>query len=171
MEHKKLQKRDFYFGACLFSFLKNNTDTTPSIIEKLEQTTQIVKMTTNTSDDFYIFMKYTKDSKSTNIKAKSWTFHLSDKDKELIENYHNLQCPVYLFFICGYLNNNNTPTGEVAIYRYKDYSKIKEKTSITINLKNSKDRFFNLHISKSNNDTIGSKRTNIDKKITEIIIR
>ncbi|MCI8409268.1 MAG: hypothetical protein HFJ09_08385 [Lachnospiraceae bacterium] len=164
----KIQQRDFYLGACLFSFLNHNLDTTPSLIEKTDETTQIVKMTTNTSNDFYIFMKYTKDCKSTNIIHKSWAFPLTEKDKNIIEKYHNLQCPVYLFFICCETELKN---GEIAIYRYEDYLKIKNKSSITINIKKSSDHYFNLHVSKSRDKIIRSKRTNIAKKISNIEIK
>lgn len=172
MAKYELQQRDFYLGACLFSFFKHNSDTTPSIIEKTDKYTQIVKMTTNTSNDFYVFMKYSQNPKDTNIVYKSWTFSLTENDKKSLEKYHSLQCPVYLFFICADSDTIESDNlGEIAIYKYEDYLFIKDKSSITINIKKSSDRFFNLHISKSNEKVIRSRRTNIEKKINNIDIK
>lgn len=166
------QQRDFYLGACLFSFLKHNNDTTPSLIEKTDKYTQVIKMTTNTSNDFYIFMKYSQNPKETSITYKSWSFSLSSKDKSVIEKYHNLQNSVYLFFICADSDTIDSDNlGEIAIYRYEDYLLFKDKSSITINIKKSSYRFFNLHISKSNEKIIRSRRTNIEKKINNIDIK
>ena len=117
-------------------------------------------MTTNTSNDFYVFMKYSQNPKDTNIVYKSWTFSLTENDKKSLEKYHSLQCPVYLFFICADSDTIESDNlGEIAIYRYEDYLFIKDKSSITINIKKSSDRFFNLHISKSNEKVIRSRRT------------
>lgn len=85
MGNYRIQTQDFYFGACMFSFFKHNSDTTPSIIESTDEI-QVIKMTTNTSEDFYIIMKYTKNCQNRKTIYKSWTFPITDKDREMIKN-------------------------------------------------------------------------------------
>ena len=100
MGNYKIQMQDFYFGACMFSFFKHNSDTTPSIIESTDET-QVIKMTTNTSKDFYIIMKYTKNCQNRKTIYKSWTFPITDKDREMISKYHHICENIYFFFVCG----------------------------------------------------------------------
>lgn len=188
------QLRDFYFGACMFSFFKHNQDTTPSIIENMDDI-EVIKMTTNTSDDFYIIMKYTK-SGTTNVDGSiSWTFPLSDKNRQMIEKYHSICDNVYIFFICGETSYSKAPnniyeaynldkdksnlyieeikSGQVAIYRYCDYIKVKDKKTLTIKHLMSKKRYeqsFSLILSKAGSACIKSRCNNIKKKITDIEI-
>lgn len=177
-----LQMRDFYFGACMFSFFKHNQDTTPSLIENMEDI-QVIKMTTNTSDDFYIIMKYTKNSKSRKTIYKSWTFPITNKDRDMIEKYYSICENIYLFFVCGEVSYTKAPkninndrlyieevkSGRIAIYRYCDYLKVKDKDCITINIYNPREHSFSLFIDSKDN-VIKSKCNNIEKKISDIII-
>lgn len=163
----KIQQRDFYFGAALSMFFKHNKDTRPSIIEAIENSSQIMKMTTNTSDDFYVFMKYTADKKLLrNDKKKSWTFPLTEKDKTIIAKYHSDKVPLYLFFICGY--NEEYKTGEIAVLTYDEYEKINHKQSVTITIAKSGDKHFNVHIGKAQEQTFPVATNRIEKKITDI---
>ena len=98
-QKNRIQTQDFYFGACMFSFFKHNSDTTPSIIESTDEI-QVIKMTTNTSEDFYIIMKYTKNCQNRKTIYKSWTFPITDKDREMIKKYHDI-CENIYFFLFG----------------------------------------------------------------------
>lgn len=162
----KIQQRDFYFGAALSMFFKHNQDTKPSIIEAIEDCAQIIKMTTNTSNDFYIFMKYTtKQRLLENKEKKSWLFQISQKDKEKIEKYNTNDTPIYLFFICGY--NEDYKTGEIVVLTYNEYCKISHKSSVTVNKKNNS-KHFNIHIGKAEKDSFPVPTNRIEEKITEI---
>lgn len=186
------QLRDFYFGACMFSFFKHNSDTTPSIIENMDDI-EVIKMTTNTSEDFYIIMKYTKSGTINVDGSKSWSFSLSDKNRQVIEKYHYICDNIYLFFICGDVSYPKAPkkmykeyninvdksklyieeikSGQVAIYRYCDYIKVKDKKTLTIKhcIANKQyEQSFRLMLSKS--DYIKSRCNNITRKITDIRI-
>ncbi len=163
----KIQQRDFYFGSALSMFFKHNQDTRPSIIEPIEDCSQIIKMSTNTTKDFYIFMKYTTKQKSLENKNKrSWTFGLSSKDKKIINKYYSEDTPLYLFFICGY--NEECKNGEIAILTYNEYNEIKHKSSVTINIKKPRDKHFNVHKGKAEKDTFSIPTNRIEKKITDI---
>lgn len=162
----KIQQRDFYFGAALSMFFKHNQDTKPSIIETIEDSSQIIRMTTNSGDDFYIFMKYTAKQKHLeNNKKKSWTFQLSKKDKDIITKYHSDNVPLYLFLICGY--NEEYKTGEIVIITYEEFSKIKHKSSVTVNKYLNK-QHFDIHEGKADANTFPVYTNRIEKKITEI---
>ena len=183
MGNYRIQTQDFYFGACMFSFFKHNSDTTPSIIESTDEI-QVIKMTTNTSEDFYIIMKYTKNCQNRKTIYKSWTFPITDKDREMIKKYHDICENIYFFFVCGESSISGKPkklengdfyveeikTGEIAIYHYCDYLKVKNKTNITINIYKSREHYFSLHTEKSRDNIIKSKRNNIEKKISDIVI-
>ena len=163
----KIQQRDFYFGAALSMFFKHNQDTKPSIIEAIENSSQIMKMTTNTSDDFYVFMKYTADKKLLkNDEKKSWSFPLTEKDKSIIAKYHSVGIPIYLFFICGY--NEEYKTGEIAVLTYEEYEHIKHKSSLTITITKPGDKHFNVHIGKAQDQTFPVATNRIGKRITDI---
>lgn len=44
----------FLLWSCLSMFFKHNEDTKPSIIEPIGDSSQIIKIATNTTNDFYI---------------------------------------------------------------------------------------------------------------------
>lgn len=158
----RFQQRDFYFGAALSMFLRYNSDSRPTLFENIDKTTRLIKMTTSTSDDFYVFMKYTIRQKNCVHKYTSWNFQFSEKDKEVIQTFNSPNTPLYIFFICGIDGN----TGEVAILKYDEYLLIEHKTSVTINKENKCDKHFNIHYAKSKKDTLPLATNRITKKIT-----
>ena len=102
----------------------------------------------------------------------------------MIKNYHDICENIYFFFVCGESSISGKPkklengdfyveeikSGEIAIYRYCDYLKVKNKTNITINIYKSREHYFSLHTEKSRDNIIKSKRNNIEKKISDIVI-
>ena len=158
----KIQQRDFYFGAALSMFLKHNIDSRPSMIEETkDSSTQILKMCTDTSRDFYIYMKYTTDCRLTKTEDLiSWSFNFSSSDKSLIDSKIAENIPVYMFLICGIQSENS---GEIAVLTPKEYQLIKHRNSITINLKGKRPQTFAVHIGKSRSDVIRVPRNSIMK--------
>ena len=112
-------------------------------------------------------MKYTADKKLLkNADKKSWTFPLTEKDKLIISQYHKVGLPVYVFFICGY--NEEYKTGEIAVLTYEEYEKIRHKSSVTITKTKPRDKHFNVHIGKAQEQTISISTNRIEKRITDI---
>lgn len=160
----KLQQRDFYFGAALSQFFRYNNDAKPSLIESIDNNTQIIKMLTDTSKEFYVFMKYTASAKLTkNEQLTSWAFQLSEKDKKTIQECLDNQENIYIFLICGL--NSDCKGGEVAIIKPDEYREISHKNSITINQKGTRPKVFNLHKGKAQSETFPIARNRIEKKL------
>jgi len=146
----KFKERDLYLGAALSLFLRYNTDAKPSMIERIDDKAQLIKMLTDTSDEFFVFMKYTTDCRYTADGLISWQFALSPKDKNIIQNCIDSNHPVFIFFICGL--NQDTKTGEIAIVTTDEYNDIKHKSSVTIKLKGKRPHYFDIHIGKAQDD-------------------
>lgn len=109
-------------------------------------------------------MKYTtKQRRLENEYKRSWTFQLSTKDKDIIEQYNSELTPLYLFFICGY--DEECKVGEIAILTHKEYENIKHKSSVTINIKKPRDKHFNIHIGKAEKDTFQIPTNRIEKRL------
>jgi len=153
----KFQQCHFYFGAAFSLFLKHNLDARPSLIGDVDKKTQFIRLCTDHSNDFCIYMKYTSDYKPTKKEAlTSWTIPLTSKDKSIIENQ---SAPVFLFFICGYEKEG---TGEIVVVTPEDYEKIKNQNSVTINMIGKRPQEFLIHTGKAQSDTFKVKRNAIE---------
>ena len=157
----KLKERDFYLGAALSSFLRYNFDTKPSMIERVDDKTQWIKMLTNSSQEFNIFMKYTTKSVYENENQISWQFALNPKDKTVIQQCIDSGLNTYIFFVCGL---KKPLSGEIAIMSIQEYNTIKHKSNLTIKLKGARPHVFTIHIGKANADTFSIDRNRIEKK-------
>lgn len=173
MQNLKLQQRDFYIGAVLSCFFVNNLDSKPSLIENIDNSSQLWRMTTNNSRDFFAYIKYTTDKlpdpkKSTNIR---WQFSLTDKDKQCIEKKATLEnLPVVLFFLCGM---KDLIDSEICVVRYEEYLQVQDKSTITIKKvyekPNSHPRNFFLHIGKKQSEVLPIKRNRIEQNIETLL--
>ena len=163
----KYQQRDFYFGAALSLLFRYNNDSRPSLIESIDNTTQVMRMQTDTSKEFYVYMKYTTSCKYTKKEnLNSWSFQISEKDKTAIKEIKDSGFPLYLFFICGM--DEEMKTGEIAIITGSEYDKISHKNSLTINTLGLKPRNFDIHYGKAHMDTFPVERNRIENKLTDL---
>lgn len=128
----KIQQRDFYFGAGLSMFFKHNKDSRPTLLESVDKKSKLFSMTTDTSEEFYVYMKYTeKEQPSKGENSHKWHFPLTSTEKNILDECINSKLKVYIILICG---SAPLKTGEIAILSQKEYEKIKNKTSITVKL-------------------------------------
>lgn len=161
----KIQLRDYYFGAALSMFFKHNKDSRPSMIESSKNNSQLYKMTTDTSEDFFIYMKYTEqEAPSQNPEYHVWQFPLSEKDKSIIDNCIVSGLKTYLILICGQDSLNG---GTIAILTQDEYSRITHKTCIRIRTQGQKPKKFYIVDRKSTN-TFSIDINRIEKRITDI---
>lgn len=130
-------QKDFYIGVALYSLLKHNRDAKPTLIEPFEDAAHFL-ITTNTSRDFHVYIKYTKDSRDEN--GRSWRVQLSDKDKQIIDGIAANKQPVCIFFVLG----NDFKSCEIAVFYLCDYRSIKHKTGVSIKLQGDKPRMFDI---------------------------
>lgn len=160
----KIQQRDFYFGAALSMFFKHNKDSKPSLLESICETSQLFKMTTDTSDDFYIYMKYTENEQSPiKLENHTWRFNLTKKDKEIIEKCAESGLRTFIILICG---KGSFKTGEIAVLTLKEYNQIKHKTGFLIRLEGIKPKEFDIY---DKNTPFSIKTNRIEQRFTDIV--
>lgn len=127
----RIQKRDYFFGAALSMLLTKNRDAKPSLLECTEASCQYV-LSTDTSEDCYIYMKYSTSKESNEQMPKdTWQFSISDKDKARINACIQSGKHTLLIFICG----NETLSdgdGEVAVLTQNEYVQLAHKSAIRI---------------------------------------
>lgn len=158
----KILKRDYYFGAALSIFLSKNEDSRPSLVECSENSCQY-RMITDTSEDFYLYMKYA--SKGT-IKAgeQIWQFNLSSTDKDRIENCASSGLKTYVVLICG---SNEYSDGEIAVLTHKEYLQLSHKTGIRIKLQGKSPKKY-IIVDKQSDKSFAVDRNRFDGKLTDI---
>ncbi|HBC31601.1 MAG TPA: hypothetical protein DC024_10220 [Clostridiales bacterium] len=162
------QQGDYYFGAALSLFLKHNLDSRPSLISDTDKKSQLIKLCTDQSNDFYIYMKFRSDynPKTDSSDLTSWTFPLYEKDKQRIEKIINDGIPIFIFLICGYQNEE---TGEIAVLCKQDYDQIKNQDSVTLNLRGDRPKKFLIHTGRAQNKTFKIDRNRIQKNFQAMI--
>lgn len=134
----KLHQYDFYYGAILNTILSQNPDACPTLLEVGEKRS-VYKITTNSSEkDIIIFCKYAMIKDNKKDKYKSWTFGLSDSEKECIDKYHDNNYPVLIFFLCM---EQNLYHSEIVICTYDEFAYVNYKKCITIGKEKNKKNF------------------------------
>lgn len=162
------QQRDFYFGAALSLFFKHNLDSRPSLISDTDKTSQLIKLCTDRSDEFYIYMKFRSDynPKDELSNLTSWTFPMYEKDKLTINKIIKDGVPIFIFLICGYQNEE---TGEIAVLCQQDYDKVKSQNSITLNLRGDRPKKFHIHTGRAKSETFPIDRNRIQQNFQTMI--
>lgn len=128
----RINKQDYYFGAALSRLLSRNNDSRPSLIERPDDgKSRTYNMITNTSDDFYIYMKYCSQETNRCSGARTWQFTFNDADREHIADCVSSGEKTYIVLICGTKDLND---GEVVILTQNEYAAISHKKSVTIRL-------------------------------------
>ncbi len=158
----KVQKRDFYFGAALSLFLSKNNDSRPSLVECSETSCQY-RMITDTSEDFYLYMKYCSHG-STKQNEKAWQFTLTDTDKERINNCIRSGLKTYIILICG---SDNLSEGEIVVLTQSEFMTIAHKTGIRIKLSGKSPKKYVVADRQSSN-VLTVDRNRFDTKLTDI---
>lgn len=167
----KLQLQDFYFGLAISSLFKYNKDASPSLIDQVNDVGQLWRISTNTSDDFQVYIKYTTKERNTkNPLLTSWGFPLTEKEKERINIALQSPEPLFILLVCGLKGFNDS---EIAVLTTRDYKKITHRKSISISVKKdsdtSKPRNFNIQLSKKASDFFPVERNRIEKKLTSLL--
>ena len=161
----KLHQYDFYYGAILNAILSKNPDACPTLLE-IGEKRSVYKITTNSSEkDIIIFCKYAmiKDNKSD--KYKSWTFGLSDTEKECIAKYHDNNYPVLIFFLCM---EQNLYYSEIAICTYDELENVIYKKCITIGKEKNKKNFLLFRDTKERKNAKQIKSNRVEMNLNDI---
>lgn len=151
-------QRDFYIGVALYAILKSNRDARPSLIEPWENAARFV-ITTNTSIDFEIYIKYTKSKRNNAY----WGFTLSDKDKSIIDHMRANSDQAFIFFVLG----EGFSGCEIAVLTMDEYKQIAHKDSLTIRLSGSRTKKYDIMDGK-NNVMLRVNRNRIEKQLGHI---
>lgn len=159
----KVQQRDFYYGAALSLFFSRNADSKPSLIESSDKSCTY-KMSTDTSQDFYVYMKYTSKEISINIEERVWQFSLTEADKKRISECINSNCKTYIILICGYEKFNG---GEIVVLTQQEYYNLSHKTGIRVKLIGKSPKKF-LIVDRDTDKKLLINRNRFDSKLTDI---
>lgn len=155
----KIQKRDYYYGAALSLLLSKNKDALPSLIECSDSCCQYL-MITDTSKDFYLYMKYT----SNEVDKRTWQFTMTDTDKERINSCIQSGLKTYIVFICG---SDDLSNGEIAILTQNEYAKLAHKSAIRIKLQGISPKKFTI-ADRTTSKGRSVDRNRFDNRITDI---
>ncbi len=159
----KLQQRDYYYGAALSLFFSRNADSKPSLIESSDKAC-IYRMSTDTSHDFFIYMKYTSKEISSAKDERVWQFSLTETDKKKITDCINSNLRTYILLICG---SNKLNAGEIAVLTDDEFKTISYKTGIRIKLQGKSPKKFTV-IDRYSGDDLLIDRNRLNSKITNI---
>ncbi len=167
----KLQLQDFYFGVAISALFKYNQDASPSLIDQVDDLGQLWNIATNTSDDFQVYIKYTAKKVSVkNPNQTSWSFNLSDKEKDRIAIALQKPEPLFIILVCGLKGFNNS---EIAVLTSDDYQKISDRTTIYLSVRKdtekSRPRNFDIQLGRKRSDCFPIERNRIEKKLTDLI--
>jgi hypothetical protein len=127
----KIKVSDFYYGAVLSMLLSNGVK--PVLLES-DENRQVYDLATD-NGECRLFMKYRRDKQDTKTQDySSWTFVLTDSDKEEITGYIQEGFNLIVALVCGVAD---LAESEVAVL---DRDQIQElimldKNSITISRK------------------------------------
>lgn len=155
----KVQKRDYFFGAALSLFLSKNDDSCPSLVECSETSCQYC-MITDTSEDFYLYMKYT----SNEVDKRTWQFSMTDTDKERINGCIQSGLKTYIIFICG---SDDLSNGEIVVLTQNEYAKLTHKSSIRIKLQGKSPKKYTI-VDRASSEIRSVDRNRFDYRITDI---
>lgn len=158
----KIQKRDYFFGAALSLFLSKNNDACPSLVECSESSCQY-RMITDTSEDFYLYMKYTSHGELKGDE-RIWQFSLTDTDKDRIDCCIKSGFKTYIIMICG---NDDLSDGEIAVLTQNEYATIAHKTGIRIKLQGKSPKKY-LIADRKLTKTLAVDRNRFDYRLTDI---
>lgn len=158
----KIQKRDYYFGAALSLLLSKNNDARPSLVECSETACQY-RITTDTSQDFYLYMKYTSSGISKQ-EERTWQFSLTDTDKERINSCIQIGLKTFVVLICG---GENLADGEIAVLTQNEYLTLAHKTGIRIKLQGKSPKKY-IVADRRSSKVLAIDRNRFDYRITDI---
>ncbi len=158
----KMQKRDYYFGAALSLFLSKNTDSCPSLVECSETSCQY-RMITDTSEDFFLYMKYCSHSKAGQDE-RAWQFSLSDTDKDRINDCIRSGLKTYIILICG---EESLCDGEIAVLTQKEYLTMAHKKAIRVKLQGKSPKKY-IVADRQSSRVLLPDRNRFDSKLTDI---
>lgn len=159
----KIQQRDYYYGAALSLFLSKNIDSKPSLIESNDKAC-IYKMTTDTSEDFFVYMKYTGKEILITNDERIWQFSLTETDKNKINECIATATKTYIILICGCEQLNE---GEVAVLTQKEYCVISHKTGIRVKLVGKSPKRF-IIVDRDSDKSLFIERNRFDNRLTDI---
>lgn len=158
----KVLKRDFYFGAALSLFLSKNNDSRPSLVECSETSCQY-RMITDTSEDFYLYMKYTSHG-TVRGDERAWQFTLSNTDKDRINSCIKSGLKTYIILICG---EESFCDGEIAVLTQKEYLTMAHKTAIRVKLQGKSPKKY-IVADRQSNKVLLPDRNRFDNRLTDI---
>jgi hypothetical protein len=127
----KIKVSDFYYGAVLSMLLSNGVK--PVLLES-DENRQVYDLATD-NGECRLFMKYRRDKQDTKTQDySSWTFVLTDSDKEEITGYIQEGFNLIVALVCGVAD---LAESEVAVLDRDQIQKLimLDKNSITISRK------------------------------------
>lgn len=151
----KFNQRDFMIGAALFALLQHNADAKPSLLETTDCSAYF-KVTTNTTDDFGIYIKFSKSP----VREGTWQINLTATDKKRISDMY-IELPTsYILIVLG----EEYKTGDVMVLQKSEYEKIAHKSSFTVKF-SSPVRPKEFHIPVGAGTALKIKRNRIEKRL------
>lgn len=163
-----INKKGLYIGLVLYTFFKHNNNVRPSIVELPQDDLSCFEMTPSVGDSFYLFIKYRGSPayKSTDG-SLTWTFSLTDYEKEQLDKYRNTGKKVFLCIFC--YNKDKLSLSNFAMLTHKEYSQLKDQSSITIKLQKTKKHFErSLQLFKDRKPLFYIPRNRIEKDLLSI---
>ena len=131
----KITKQDYRFGAALSVLLSKNGDSRPSLLEHDSNSRQY-RMSTNTSEDFGVYMKYCgHESKTAKPGEQVWSFSITDSDKDRVAKCAASKLNTYILLICGTANCSD---GEIIVLTQNEFSTVSHKSAIRVKLTDKK---------------------------------
>ena len=132
----KLKKNHFYYGAILDALFQYNPDASPVLMTH-EDSRQVYKVMTNTSEECILFFKYASPKKfGKNEQDISYLFTFSDDDKKKLKVYMDkYNCPIFLYLLC---KQSDLKESEIIVLKYEEYKNVEENRAITIRIQKNK---------------------------------
>lgn len=132
----KLKKNHFYYGAILDALCQYNPDASPVLMSH-EESRQIYRVMTNTSQECILFFKYASPKTGgKNEQDISYLFTFSDDDKQKLKAYvDKYDCPIFLYLLC---KQPDLKDSEIIVLKYEEYQNVEENRAITIRIQKSK---------------------------------
>ena len=120
-------------------------------------------MTTGTSDDFYVYMKYASRGE---IKQgeRVWQFSLTNTDKERINSCIKSGLKTFIILICG---EESLLDGEIAVLTQSEYLSMSHKTGLRIKLQGKSPKKY-IVADRQSSKALIVDRNRFDYKLTDI---
>lgn len=165
----KLKRHHFFYGAILDALCQYNPDASPVLMSKGEESRQIYRVMTNTSQECILFFKYaspkTDGKNEDNI---SFLFTFSDDDKQKLKTFNEQeQCPIFLYLLC---KQSNLKDSEIAVLKYDEYLNVEENRAVTIRIEKHKNSYLLFRKgNKSRENALLIPRNRIEKTFDQLL--